>query len=281
MKKYRPLLYAMPMYIFVLLFVAFPLLYVLYLSFLSRDDTLNLVAEFTLDNYKKMLDPMYIKIFADSLRMAFVTTLITALIGYPFGYFMAKLTPKARNIVMMFVIVPFWTNALVRIYGWIIFLRGSGVLSSFLMTMGLAEEPLNIMYTETAVYIGMVYALLPFMILSVYSSCLKIDGALLDASRDLGAGRVRTFFKVSLPLTMPGLLSGVVLVFIPSMGLFFISDLLGGGKIMLLGNLIKNQLTTSRNLPFGAALSVVMMILTLSVITAYRKITHTSDIYTV
>ncbi|MEG0754624.1 MAG: ABC transporter permease, partial [Angelakisella sp.] len=184
-----------------------------------------------------------------------------------------RLLPKRRKLVMLLVVVPFWTNALVRIYGWMIILRTSGVLNKFLLATGLVDVPLKILYTYGAVLIGMVYSLLPFMILPVYSSVEKMDWSLVEAARDLGASRLTAFLTVTLKLTLPGLLSGFVLVFVPSIGLFFISDLLGGGKIMLVGNLIKTQLLQARDWPFGAALSVVMMAMTITIIALYKKIT--------
>ena len=179
---------------------------------------------------------------------------------------------------MLLVVVPFWTNALVRIYGWMIILRAKGVLNHLLMSLGLIDTPLKILYTYGAVLLGMVYSLLPFMILPVYTSVEKMDWSLVEAARDLGANAAQAFLTVTLKLTLPGVLSGFVLVFVPSIGLFFISDLLGGGKIMLVGNLIKNQLMQARDWPFGAALSVVMMIMTFAIIFLYRKLTHSSDL---
>ena len=269
---------AVPLYLFTVFFVLLPLVYVLALSFMTRNVTWGVDAEFTLENYKMIFDPVYLKTFGVSLEIAFLTTLITAFIGYPFGYFMAKLTPKYRNIAMMLVIIPFWTNALIRIYGWMIILRPQGLLNNALIGIGLLQEPVQILYTLSAVVLGMVYSLLPFMILSVYSSALKLDPTLVDASRDLGANRFKAFWTVSFQLTMPGLLSGFVFVFVPSVGLFFISDLMGGGKIMLLGNLIENQLVQARNMPFGAALAIVMMAMTLLIIWLYRRITKVHDL---
>lgn len=269
---------ALPLYVFTVVFVLIPLIYILVLSFLQRDVLWGVTNEFTVSNYARIFDPVYLKTFADSLRMALATTVITMLIGYPFGYFMAKLAPKRRALVMLLIVVPFWTNALVRIYGWMILLRTNGVLNHILLALGAIGEPLKILYTYGAVLVGMVYSLLPFMILPVYNSVEKMDWSLVEASRDLGASSIQAFFTVTLKLTLPGVLSGFVLVFVPSIGLFFISDLLGGGKIMLVGNLIKNQLLQARDWPFGAALSVVMMAMTLFIIWLYRKITHSNDL---
>ena len=271
-------LFVLPILIFSVLFVILPIIYVIAMSFMQRDELWGVKYIFTLENYKQIFSPVYLKTFLNSFSIAAVTTIITALIGYPFGYIMSRLSSKKRDIFMLLLVIPFWTNSLVRIYGWIILLKSGGVISNFLLWAHIIKEPLKILYTFPAVIIGMVYALLPFMILAVYSSCLKLDPSLKDAARDLGAGRVRSFLDITLKLTLPGLLSGVTLVFVPSIGLFFISDLLGGGKIMLLGNVIENQLTSSRNMPFGAALSVIMIAMTFIILGLYRKISGTSDL---
>ena len=256
----------LPLYVTTLVFVLLPVLYVVALSFMKRDATWGVTSEFTLENYIRLWDPIYLKVLLDSLKIAVKTTLLALAIGYPFAYCMAKLPPRKRGIVMVLVIVPFWTNALVRIYGWMILLQ-----------IGIVDVPLKLLYTDGAVLLGMVYSLLPFMILPSYTSIEKMDWSLVEAARDLGAGKMRAFLTVTLRLTLPGILSGCVLVFVPSMGLFFISDLLGGGKEVLMGNLIQNQILTARNWPFGAALSVVMMLMTLLFLFVYRKSTKQSQ----
>lgn len=262
---------ALPMYIWTVLFVVIPLIYILAMSFMRRSATWGVELAFTLDSYKGIFSPTYLKVFAQSIYVALITTVSTLLIGYPFAYITAKLPKKVRSIVLMLIVVPFWTNSLVRIYGWMILLRSKGVINGLLISLGIIESPLKLLYTFSAVMVGMIYALIPFMILSIYNSCEKIDWSLVEASRDLGAGKIRAFCTVTLPLTMPGIMAGCVLVFIPSVGLFFISDLLGGAKTMLLGNLIKNELLVARNWPMGAALSIIMMLMTLVVISIYKK----------
>ena len=274
MKKEPTRYMAIPLMVFTLVFVVLPLLYILVLSFLQRDVLWGVTNQLTLQNYRRLVDPVYLNTFVTSLKLAFSTTLLTMAVGYPFGYLMARLLPARRKLVMLLVVVPFWTNALVRIYGWMILMRTNGILNRGLLALGLVDTPVKMLYTYGAVLVGMVYSLLPFMILPVYSSVEKMDWSLVEAARDLGASRATAFLTVTLKLTLPGLLSGFVLVFVPSIGLFFISDLLGGGKIMLVGNLIKNQLLQSRDWPFGAALSVLLMALTLFIIWLYRKITR-------
>ena len=260
-----------PLYVFTIFFVALPLLYLLVLSFMTRAQTWGVVNEFTLDNYLRIGKPVYLNTFRESFQLAVLTTISTLLIGYPFGYFMARLSKKAKGRMMLLVVIPFWTSALMRMYGWIIIFRSKGILDKVLMGLGITASPLKLLYSYPAVLVGMVYSLLPFMILSVYSSTDKMDWSLVEAARDLGATKWRAFLTVTLKMTLPGILSGIVLVFIPSMGLFFIADILGGGKVMLVGNLIQNQLQSGRDWPFAAALSVVLMIFTSIMIWISRR----------
>lgn len=267
-----------PLYVFTLVFVALPIFYLIVLSFMTRAQTWGVVNEFTLDNYKKILKPVYLQTFRESFQLAVLTTVSTLAIGYPFGYFMARLEKRLRGLMMLLVVIPFWTSALMRMYGWIIIFRSNGILDKVLMGLGLTSDPLRLLYSYPAVLVGMVYALLPFMILSVYSSTDKMDWSLVEAARDLGATRLMAFLTVTVKMTLPGIMSGIVLVFIPSMGLFFIADILGGGKVMLVGNLIQNQLQSGRDWPFAAALSVVLMVFTSVMIWLYRKVTRVKDL---
>jgi spermidine/putrescine transport system permease protein len=191
---------------------------------------------------------------------------------------MARLDEKWRGAVSFLLIVPFWTSSLMRLYGWIIIFRANGILDSILEALRLTREPLKLLYTYPAVVIGMVYMLSPFMIYAVYGSAEKMDWSLVEAARDLGASRLRAFLTVSLKLTLPGLLSGVILTFIPCMGLFFIADILGGNKVVLIGSVIQDQLLKARNWPFAAALAAVLMLMTTMFIFFYRKITNVKDL---
>lgn len=267
-----------PIYLFTILFVALPILYMFLLSFLSRAEVWGVNFTFTLDNYSRILEPLYLKTFQDSFQLAFLSTAFIALIGYPYGYFMAKMNAVWKKRMMLLIMVPFWTSALIRMYGWIIMFRSNGVLDKVLMGLHVTQKPLKLLYTYPAVVVGMIYALLPFMILAVYSSAEKMDWTLVEAARDLGASSFKAFWTVTFKLTLPGLLSGIILSFIPSMGLFFIADILGGNKIVLVGSVIQEQLTKGRNLPFAAALSAVLMILTSLMIRIYRKITGASEL---
>lgn len=267
-----------PLYAFTLVFVVGPLLYMIALSFATNKEGYGVDWQFTLENYKRISDPVYLDTFIQSLKLAFTSTLSIMLLGYPFGYFMAKLSGKWKSRVMLFLMLPFWINSLIRLYGWIVILQTKGALNGFLMHLGLIDEPLKLLYSYPAVILGMIYTLLPFMILSVYSSAEKLDWSLVEAARDLGANAVQAFFTVTLKMTLPGLLSGMILTFIPSMGLFFIADILGGNKIVLVGSLIQDQMTRGSNWPFAAALAVALTLLTTLIIYLYRKITHTSEL---
>lgn len=267
-----------PIYLFTLIFVFAPLVYMVILSFMGRAEVWGFVPEFTLDNYKRILEPLYLNTFVDSLKLAFSSTAAIILIGYPFGYFMARMPLIWKKRMMILLMIPFWTSSLIRLNGWIIVFRSNGVLDKILMTLHITEKPLKLLYSYPAVLVGMIYALVPFMILSVYSSAEKMDWSLVEAARDLGAGRLQAFVSVTLVHTLPGLLSGIILTFIPSMGLFFIADILGGNKIVLVGSVIQEQLTKGRNLPFAAALSVVLLVLTSLFIGLYRKITHSGEL---
>lgn len=268
----------LPLYIFTLIFVAGPLVYMAVLSFATPNAGYGVSWSFTLENYKKILEPVYLNTFLQSFQLAVTSTLAISLIGYPFGYFMAKLPKGRRKKAMLFLMLPFWVNSLIRLYGWIIILQNKGILNFILKKLGLIEKPLKILYSYPAIVVGMVYVLLPFMILSVYSSAEKLDWSLVEAARDLGASGVQAFWTVSFKLTLPGLLSGIILTFIPSMGLFFIADILGGNKIVLVGSLIQEQMTRGSNWPFAAALAVVLMILTTLMIMLYRKITNVKEL---
>lgn len=273
MNKKRAARYlALPMSIWTFAFVGIALLYILALSFMRADtEGFGVLYEFTFDNYVKLFSGRYFQVLLQSLKLAFTTTAICLFVGYPFGYFMARAGRKWRGILMLLVIVPFWTNALVRIYGWKILLLGNGTVNTLLQDIGLISSPLKLLNTYGAVVLGMVYALLPFMILPTYSSIEKMDWSLVAASRDMGASPARAFLTVTLPLSAPGVMAGVVLVFVPAIGLFFISDLLGGAMDIYAGNLVRDQLLKARDWPFAATISVILLILTLLIIWIYRR----------
>ncbi|MFA0389636.1 spermidine/putrescine ABC transporter permease PotB [Vibrio splendidus] len=240
------------------LFVMIPNIMIIGTSFLTRDEANLIEMTFTLDNYLRLADPLYFKVLMHSFYMAIFATLLCLIIGYPFAYIVAKMPTKWRPIMLFLVIVPFWTNSLIRTYGLKVVLGTQGVLNKGLLALDIIDKPLRIMYSETAVMIGLVYILLPFMILPLYSAIEKLDDTYLEAAKDLGANKLQTLLKVVLPLTMPGIIGGCLLVLLPALGMFYISDLLGGAKNLLIGNVIKSQVLNARDWPFGAATSIAL-----------------------
>ncbi|NGF47142.1 spermidine/putrescine ABC transporter permease PotB [Enterobacter hormaechei] len=242
------------------LFVFLPNLMIIVTSFLTRDDTNFVAMVFTLDNYARLLDPLYFDVLLHSLNMALIATLACLVLGYPFAWFLARLPQKVRPLLLFLLIVPFWTNSLIRIYGLKIFLSTKGYLNEFLLWLGVIETPIRIMFTPGAVIVGLVYILLPFMVMPLYSSIEKLDKPLLEAAKDLGASKLQTFVRIIIPLTMPGIIAGCLLVMLPAMGLFYVSDLMGGAKNLLIGNVIKSQILNIRDWPFGSATSITLTV---------------------
>lgn len=251
----------LPLYLFTLIFVIGPLILMLVLSFSPRDGW-GYGTGFTLENYAAVFSGAYLNTFVTSLKLALISTIAVVLIGYPFGLCTALLPSKYAQFFVTTQMIPYWVNSLLRLYGWIIIFRSNGLLDKLLMALKITEEPLKLLYTYPAVVVGMIYVLLPFMFTSVYQVAEKLDMSLVEASRDLGAGKVRAFLSVILPLTLPGLKTGIILTFIPSMGLFFIAQILGGNKVVLVGSLIEELLMKAHNQPGAAALSVILMLLT-------------------
>ncbi|HPW99949.1 MAG TPA: ABC transporter permease [Sedimentibacter sp.] len=273
MKRIKQNLPAFPILGYLLLLVGIPLLLVVILSFLSRDSLGNIIFEFTPDNYRKMFDPVYLRVFLNSFSLALFTGLITLLVGYPVAYFTAGLEQKRRSFVILLIMLPFWISSLLRTYGWTILLGKEGLINNILMFLKIIDQPLNMMYKFGTVLTGTAYMLVPFMIISIYNSVDKLDRSLLEASYDLGGGKWKTFFNITLPLTTPGIARGFTLVFIPALGLYYISDLLGGGNTMFLGNLINNMATRGRNRPLASAFAVGMILLVLLVLFIYGRVT--------
>ena len=253
-------------------FVLVPNLMIIATSFLTRDDADLIAMIFTFDNYTRLFDPLYFKVLTHSVYMASLATLFCLLIGYPFAYIVAKLPQKVRPILLFMIIIPFWTNSLIRTYGIKILLAKSGLLNDFLLWLHVIDKPLKLMYTEFAVIFALVYILLPFMILPLFSSIEKIDRSLIEAATDLGASKFTTFLRVELPLTLPGIVAGLLLVFLPAMGMFYISDLVGGAKNLLIGNIIKTQFLNIRDWPFGSAASVTLTVFMAGLLFFYYKV---------
>ncbi|MGL4250238.1 MAG: spermidine/putrescine ABC transporter permease PotB [Aeromonas sp.] len=253
------------------LFVFLPNLMILGVSFLTRDESELIAPIFTLSNYGRLLDPLYFQVLLHSLWLALLATSICLLVGYPFAWLLAHLPARIRPLLLFLVVVPFWTNSLIRTYALKVLLGTRGLVNGWLLQLGIIERPLHMMYTEVAVIIGLVYVLLPFMVLPLYSSIEKLDGRLLEAARDLGANGWQRLVRIILPLTLPGIIAGCLLVFLPAMGMFYVSDLLGGAKHLLIGNLIKTQFLNSRDWPFGAAISVMLTVLMALLVYCYWR----------
>ena len=266
----RSALFTLPMALLAVLLVALPLIYVLGTSLVESGQSFSFGAAFTLDNYRRLLRADYLLVFWESLKLAFLTTLVSLLAGYPFAYCMARAGRKWKSLLMMLVIIPFWTSALVRIYGWKILLQANGPINAVLRSLGLIEKNIKFLGSYGSVLLAMVYCMISFMILPCYSAVDKLDVTLVEAARDLGSRPWRAFLDVTLPLTMPGILAGCVLVFVPCVGMFYLSDIMGGG-LVLVGNLIRDQLLKVRDWNFGSALSMVLVLLTAGIYAVYRK----------
>jgi spermidine/putrescine transport system permease protein len=227
-----------------------------------------------LANYARSFHPIYLQIFWRSIWMAVVTTALCLVVSYPVAYYIAvAATERRRNLLLGLVVVPFWTSFLIRTYAWMFILRTEGLVNHLLMAAGLTARPLELLYNNFSVLVGLVYGELPFMILPLYASLEKLDRSLLEASADLGAGRRSTFWRVTIPMTMPGIVAGIILVFVPSLGQFIVSDLLGGAKTILAGNLIQNQFAVARNKPFGSAVAFELTAAVLALLVAYAAYT--------
>ena len=250
-----------PMVLWLVVFVVIPGVILFVYSFCERDEVGGVIFTFSFDNYRRVFDPVYLRIFVRSVGYAGLTTIICVVVGYPVAYYIARASEGLRNKLLLLVMVPFWTSFLIRTYAWITILKQEGLLNSLVQSTNLGIEPFNLLYTPTAVVIGLVYAYLPFMILPIYGSAEKLDNSLIEAAYDLGAGPLRAFSTVIVPLTMPGIAAGTLLVFVPAIGMFAITDLMGGAKVPMIGNVIQNQFLQARDWPFGAALGVIFMLM--------------------
>ncbi|WP_028869879.1 spermidine/putrescine ABC transporter permease PotB [Psychromonas arctica] len=259
------------------LFVLVPSLMVLVTSFLTRDADFLIQYKFSLEGWKSIFDPTFISLLWDSLSMSMITAVICLAIAYPFVMCLMGLPQRWRGIVLFLLIVPFWTNSLVRIYAIQFLLGKKGLINETLQFVGLIDKPLDMLYSQFAVIFGLSYILLPFMILPIYSSMERLDFKLLDAAKDLGASASQRLMRITLPLTLPGIIAGCLMVVLPAMGMFFVADLLGGSKHALLGNVIKNQFIQTRDWPFGAALSILMILLLSFMLWLYYRATKMSN----
>ena len=248
-----------------------PLLLVLAVSFASRGTYGGIEWALTFTNYTSIADPLYLRIFWRSLWLAGLTTAICLVMGFPLAYVIARAPRRWQGVLLFLVIIPFWTNFLVRTYAWMFILRTEGLLNQALLALGLIQEPLNLLFTDWAVLIGLVYGYLPFMVLPLYAALERLDRSLVEAAWDLYAKPVQVFTRVVLPLSRPGVIAGCVLVFIPSLGAYVTPDLLGGARTMMVGNLIQHQYLVVRDWPFGSSLSFVLMAGVLAAVLYYLR----------
>ena len=263
-----------PYILWTVLFTIVPLIIILIFSLSASSKIGSLSTDFTLDRYVQFFEPIYADVFFRSIKLSLYSTVLCLILGYPVAYIIANKKMRIRNFLILFIILPQWTNFLLRTYAWMSILKDNGPINAFLMNIGLIKEPLTLLYTDGAVLMGMVYNFLPYMILPIYTVILKIDKAYVEAARDLGASSAITFRKIILPLSMPGIVSGIIMVFMPAISTFVISDLLGGGHSMLMGNLIQNQFLAARNWQFGSAISMILIgiiLITMLVLNRYSS----------
>ncbi|SRR5690554_572630 len=260
--------------VWLVLFVLIPNLMILVLSILTRDESQFYRWDYTWENYQRLFDPVYLQVFIHSLWMAVVTTLLCLLLAYPFAYFVAQAPKRWRNLLLLLVIIPFWTNSLIRTYAIKVILGTKGLLNTVLLELGLIETPLRLLYTETAVILGLTYLLLPFMILPLFAVLEKIDPNLNEAAADLGANAWKRFWRITVPLSLPGIIAGSLMVLLPALGMFYISDILGGAKNLVVGNIIKSQFLDARDWPFGSAASVTLTVVMALMLLAYYRVSR-------
>nr|WP_299037119.1 spermidine/putrescine ABC transporter permease PotB [uncultured Psychrobacter sp.] len=253
-----------------LIFALLPNILVIAVSFLTRDTSDFISLPVTIDSYLRLLDPLYFEVFAHSLWMAGITTVLCLLLGYPFAWLVSRVHLRWQPLLMLLLILPFWTNSLVRVYALKLLLATNGLINKALLAIGIIETPINMLYTQGAVIVGLTYLLFPFMVLPLYAVFTDLRDDMLLASQDLGASRRQTFRHIVLPLTTPGIISGVLLVLLPAMGMFYVADILGGSRNLLVGNIIKNQFLDARDWPFGAAASVLLTVAMAVLLLAYR-----------
>lgn len=258
-----------PYVVWISIGIVIPMLLIVLYAFTKHGNSV-MAFQFTIDNFVKFFDPVFIKVLMKSFEVAVVTTLLCILIGYPIAYIIANAPAKLQTLLMLLITMPMWINMLVRTYSWISILSDKGLINSFLIYIGL--QPIKMMYTDFAVILGMVYNFLPFMILSIYTALAKMDRAIINASYDLGANRKQTFLRVVFPLSLSGVISGITLVFLPAVSTFVIPKFLGGGQYMLIGNLIENQFITVGEWNFGSAISMIMAVIIMFSMYLTRKV---------
>jgi spermidine/putrescine transport system permease protein len=255
------------------IFAVIPFALVLLISFQSYSTNEPIIWQWTFNNYHQLMSSVFFMIFVRSIELASFCTLLCLLLAYPFAFLLSQIPAKNRSLLLVLLIIPFWTSSLIRTYAILTLIKAKGLINHSLLFLGIIHHPMQILYSNTAVIIGIVYNLLPYMILPLYSNIEKLDHNIFNAARDLGASRLRILWRIAIPLTLPGIVAGVTLVLLPAMTLFYIPDILGGAKSLLLGNLVEQQFLSMNNWPGGAATSVVLTLLMLVLMYFYRR-TH-------
>ncbi len=266
-----------PVSVWMILFVTIPMLFIIFISFMTRGTFGGVEYVPTLKSYETLADLVYFNVILKSLRVALVTTVVCLLLGYPFAYYIARKPADVASRLIMLLMIPFWTNSLMRLNAWMLLFQTNGPVNKALLALGLVQKPVTFVYTDGLVLLGLITNFLPFAVLPMYSSIEKLQTAMLEASADLGARPSVTFLRVTLPLTFPGIFSAIILTFIPALGTYTITDMLGGGKVLYIGNIIKNQFGTIRNWPLGAALSVLLLLVTALLIFLYSRFAKIED----
>lgn len=261
----------LPVLLWLCLFLVVPMLIVVGISFMGRDDLGNVVLDFNLDAYALFFDPLYLGIYWDTIVLSVLTTALCLLLSYPLAYYIANAGPRMQTWGLVLITVPFWINFLIRTYAWVLLLRTQGIVNELLLGIGLISEPLQMLYTKGAVLLGMVYTFIPFMVLPIYVALEQMDKKLLEAASDLGATRWRSFWHITLPQTKSGIMTGSVLVYVSTTGMFVVTDILGGAKSAMISNIIQSQYLGARNWPFGSALSVIFVITSLILIALFNR----------
>ena len=277
-KNYLPVLaQAGPVSLWMIVFVTIPMLFLIYISFITRGTFGGVEYTPSLESYQTMMEVTYFRIILKSIGVAAETTIACLVVGYPFAYFIARKPPDVASRLITLLMIPFWTNSLMRLNAWMLIFQTNGPVNNFMLNHHMIEKPITFIFTDGLVLLGLITNYLPFAVLPMYSSIEKLEKPILEASADLGAKPVETLLKVTLPLTFPGIFSAIILTFIPALGTYVITDMLGGGKVLYIGNIIKNQFGTIRNWPLGAALSVLLLVITALMIFIYSRFARVED----
>ena len=264
--------WSLPGLIFLTIFAAFPVISMLFMSVLTAGRFGGVTTPFTVDNFVRATDQTFLKVIFTSILIATATALLSLLIGFPTALFISRLSRKWQIILIIAIILPYWTNFLVRTYAWLVLLNNEGIINKFLKNIGLIDQPIEMLYTPLAVIVGMTYLYLPLMILPIYAALEKVDNNLVEASLDLGSSAWKSLKTISIPLAMPGILIGLIFVFVPSMGNFVVPELLGGGKTVMIGNLVRDQFLKARDWPFGATFALILTIILVILISIQSRV---------